>query len=84
VMYVFMGYWAGVVEIFIDGPDLGSGEFASFIRAGPGRPTCLRRGPDTARRPGRAGPDLIDFVPGRALYRTQFSCFGPAHEPRAQ
>ena len=34
-MYVFMGYWAGVVEIFIDGPDLGGGEFASFIRAGP-------------------------------------------------
>ena len=72
MMYIFMGYWAGVVEISIDGPDLGGGELAGFIRAGPARPTCLRRGP---------GP--IDFVSGRALYRAQISCFGPAHGPRA-
>jgi len=83
VMYIFMGYWAGVVEISIDGPDLGGGELAGFIRAGPGRPTCLRRGPGTARRPCRAGPGPIDFVSGRALYRAQISCFGPAHGPRA-
>ena len=49
----------------------------------PGRPTCLRRGPGTARRPCRAGPGPFTSVPGRAVYRAQFSCFGPAHGPRA-
>ena len=52
-------------------------------RAGPGQPTCLRRGPSTARRSCRAGTGPFNFVPGRATYRAQFSCFGPAHGPRA-
>ncbi|KAG2631414.1 hypothetical protein PVAP13_2NG040458 [Panicum virgatum] len=52
-------------------------------RAGLGRPTCLRRGPGTAQCPCRAGPGPFTFVPGRAVYRAQFSCFGPAHRPRA-
>ena len=52
-------------------------------RAGPGRPTCLRRGPGTARRPCRAGPGTFTFVLGRAVYRAQFPCFGLAHGPQA-
>jgi len=52
-------------------------------RAGPGRPTCLQRGPGTARRSCRAGPGPFIFVPGRAVYRAQFSCFEPANGARA-
>ena len=49
-MYIFMGYWARVVEISIDGPDLGGGELAGFIRAGPDQPTCRGLGPGTVQR----------------------------------
>ena len=51
-MYIFMGYWARVVEISIDGPDLGGGELAGFIRVPEVRP---RHG--TTFVPGWLGPD---------------------------
>ena len=58
---------------------LGLAGYVGFVLAG--RPTCLRRGPGTARRSCRAGTGLFNFVPGRATYRAQFSCFGLAHGP---
>ena len=60
---------------------LGLAGYVGFVLAG--RPTCLRRGPSTARCPCRAGPGTFNFVPDRALYRAENSCLGPAHGPRA-
>ena len=52
-------------------------------RAGPAHVLEARPRHGTMSVPCRAGPGTFNFMPGRALYRAENLCLGPAHGPRA-